>query len=82
MAVYAHEDFAGIALYVRGPVQLYDLETEQTVDDADRVRVVMVGDDREHVVFRDDLRAIDDLDYCLQCGQIGCAHDGRDRDAF
>jgi len=29
VAVYAHEDFAGIALYVRGPVQLYDLETEE-----------------------------------------------------
>jgi len=78
-SVYAHEDFAGVALRLRGPVELYDLETDETVDDADRVRVVMVGDDREHVVFHEDLRPLDEADYCAECGQIGCTHDGRDR---
>jgi hypothetical protein len=43
------------------------------------VLVVMVGDDRKHRVSIDDLIALDDLDYCAECGQIGCGHDGRDR---
>ena len=42
--------------------------------------VVMVGDDRVHEVDPDDLIVIDDLDYCAECGQIGCQHDGRDRE--
>lgn len=51
-----------------------------TVTDLDWVIGVMVGDDREHVIEVSDLEKIDDLDYCAECGQIGCAHDGRDRD--
>lgn len=41
--------------------------------------VVMVGDDQQHRVDRDDCTEIGDLDYCADCGQIGCGHDGRDR---
>jgi len=52
------------------------------VDDLDcgQVRVVMVGDDYKHTVDIDDLEKIDDLDYCAECGQIGCCHDGRERE--
>lgn len=39
--------------------------------------VVMVGDDREHVVDTERLTPLDDDDYCGVCGQIGCTHDGR-----
>jgi hypothetical protein len=39
----------------------------------------MIGDDRHFAVDPDDLEPLDDLDYCAVCGQIGCAHDGRDR---
>lgn len=81
MAVYAHEDFAGIALHIRGPFKLYDPETGWTEDDPDRVRVVLVGDRSEHVVYREDLQTLDEDDYCDACGQIGCTHDGRDRGA-
>lgn len=35
-------------------------------------RVVMVGDDREHIVDIADLTEIGDEDYCPGCGQIGC----------
>jgi hypothetical protein len=42
--------------------------------------VVMVGDDREHIVDPDDCTALDDDAYCHECGQIGCTMDGRDRD--
>lgn len=44
-----------------------------------RVRAVMVGDDREHIVDTDDLTEIPEDGYCAGCGQIGCEGDGRDR---
>lgn len=56
------------------------LETEEQTYETDTVTAVMIGDDREFVIDVDDLTAIDDLDYCSECGQIGCGHDGRDRD--
>lgn len=62
----------------------YDVLVEtgdgEWVRDPDRVIVVMVGDDREHVVDIGDLTALNDDDYCTECGQIGCTADGRDRD--
>lgn len=48
-------------------------------DGADTCVVVMVGDDHQYAVDREDCVVIGDLDYCAECGQIGCAHDGRDR---
>ena len=39
----------------------------------------MVGDDRLFPVDPDDLTPLDDLDYCAECGQVGCCHDGRPR---
>jgi len=63
----------------------YEWEEEtpegEWVNDPDRQTViaVMVGDDREHEVDLDDLIPLDDLDYCAECGQVGCCHDGRDR---
>ena len=42
------------------------------------VRAVMIGDDREHLVDVGDLTLIADEDYCHECGQLGCGHDGRD----
>ena len=43
------------------------------------VRAVMVGDDRIHYVDVEDLTLLDDDDYCHECGQVGCTHDGRER---
>jgi hypothetical protein len=34
------------------------------------------------VVFEDDLTALDDLDYCAGCGQIGCTRDARDHEGI
>jgi hypothetical protein len=45
-----------------------------------RVVAVMVGDDHRTAFGLDDLEPICDDDYCTVCGQIGCTHDGRDRD--
>lgn len=47
------------------------------VTDLDWVIAVMVGDDREHLVEVGELTVIADEDYCHECGQIGCTHDGR-----
>lgn len=55
-------------------------DTFEEEDPTGMVIAVMVGDDREHVIDPDDLTVLDDLAYCDSCGQVGCAHDGRDRD--
>jgi hypothetical protein len=65
--------------------ELHEIETGETDEieqdeTCGRVIVVMVGDDRKHEIDTDDLTKLDDLDYCAECGQIGCGHDGRDRD--
>lgn len=41
--------------------------------------VVMVGDDTEHLVQTHDLTVLPEEAFCLECGQIGCTHDGRVR---
>jgi hypothetical protein len=45
-----------------------------------QVLAVMVGDDKRHTIDIDDLIPLDDLAYCHVCGQVGCTHDGRDRE--
>ena len=51
------------------------------VDDTDcgNVYVRMIGDDHRHTVHLADCTEIGELDYCSECGQLGCTHDGRDR---
>ena len=39
----------------------------------------MVGDDALHTVDPEDVTALDEDDYCQECGQVGCCHDGRER---
>lgn len=55
-------------------------EPEELEDDT-RAIVVMVGDDSKHTVPIEDCEPIEREDYCGECGQIGCAHDGLDREA-
>lgn len=59
--------YDGVAFYV-------------TAASADQVRAIMVGDDHTHTVDRDDVTLIPREDFCGECGQVGCAHDGLDRD--
>ena len=51
---------------------------EEPGEDWSRVIVVMVGDDREHVVQVEDLEPLGDGAWCGECGQIGCTNDGRE----
>lgn len=48
----------------------------ETVDEVESSRavVVMVGDDRPHVVDLEDCTALPPEAYCDGCGQIGCGH--------
>lgn len=81
-ARYTVDGWDGIAFYLRGYVEEPDADTEWTgllVTDRERVRAVMVGDDREHIVDVSDLTKLGEDDYCHVCGQIGCEHDGRER---
>lgn len=46
----------------------------------DRAVVVMVGDDSHSTYYMEDLKPIEELAYCHACGQIGCGHDGLERE--
>jgi len=74
--------WSGVAFRILGP-EMTEVEDELGYPDLepsqDRVRVRMVGDDKVHIVDKDDCTEIPEEDYCHECGQIGCTHDGLDR---
>lgn len=55
-------------------------EGEWVEGDGSRVRVRMVGDDHVEVVDADRCIPIEREVFCGECGQIGCAHDGYERE--
>ena len=79
---YRVAGFSGVACYVLGwetePTE--DTEWDGIEERTGRVVVVMVGDDARHVVDEDDVTPLDRAAYCGECGQMGCTHDGYDRD--
>lgn len=68
--------------YVRGWQTEPDEDTEWSgcENRTGMLVIVMVGDDAMHLVNPDDVSDIDEDEYCHECGQIGCAHDGRERE--
>lgn len=74
--------YGGIAFWVMGWETEPDEETEWTgyENRTGRVVVRMVGDDRNYIVEESDITPIERKDYCSECGQIGCSHDGYPRD--
>jgi len=80
---YAVRGYRGVAFSVLGWETEPDEETEGSGYEVrtGRVLAVMIGDDYRHRVDPDDLTPIAREDYCGECGQIGCAHDGLDREA-
>ena len=75
------EGWKGVAFNVLGPAAREEV-TEygwESFEDPSQVRVVMVGDDKVHIVDKDDCTEIPEEDYCHECGQIGCTHDGLGR---
>ncbi len=58
--------------------------TEDTEWDGIMVRTgnlvcVMIGDDHPHLFHPSEIEEIDRLEYCGECGQMGCCHDGLER---
>ena len=78
---YKVEGHDGVAWRVFGWETEPDEDTRWTgiENRTGKIVCVMVGDDRKFVFDPDDVKAIDELDYCQGCGQIGCTADGRDR---
>jgi hypothetical protein len=42
--------------------------------------MTMVGDDSQHLVDAEDITELTREEYCGECGQIGCTHDGYERE--
>jgi hypothetical protein len=78
---YRVRQYAGVAFRVYGWETEPDADTEWSGYEVrtGKVVAVMVGDDHRHIIDREDLTPLDEDDFCHVCGQIGCAHDGRDR---
>lgn len=79
---YTVRGYSGIAFYVLGWETAPDEDTEWSGYEArtGNILAVMIGDDRRHSVDPDDVTPLARKAYCGSCGQIGCAHDGLDRE--
>ena len=77
------DEHPGVAWYVLGWQTEPDKDTEWTGLESRTGRLVcmMVGDDEHHAIDPDAVRPLAREDYCGDCGQIGCGHDGLDRGA-
>ena len=75
---YRIRGHAGIAWHVLGWETEPDEDTEWSGYEArtGRIVVVMVGDDHRWTFDEDDILPLKRSDYCGECGQIGCGHDG------
>lgn len=74
---YLVAGFGGIAFTLKGWDVTYPPPDYEEEESDTWVRVVMVGDDTVHAVELTDLTPLPDDAYCHECGQIGCANDGR-----
>jgi hypothetical protein len=79
---YKVRQYPGIAFHVYGWETQPDADTEWSgiEERTGRVIAVMVGDDHKHSIDLADLTAIAREAYCGSCGQVGCTHDGLDRE--
>lgn len=80
---YTVSGYRGIAWHVLGWETEPDEDTEWSGYKVrtGRVVAVMVGDDRHFTFEPDELSPLGREAYCGICGQVGCSHDGYDREA-
>ena len=73
-AAYRVKRIAGVAFRVLGWETEPDEDTEWTGVEVrtGKVSVYMIGDDHEFHVDESALTPLDEGNYCLECGQIGC----------
>lgn len=79
---YSVRGYSGIAWYVLGWETEPDEDTEWSgmEERTGRVVAIMVGDDSKFSFDEDDVEPLEREDYCGECGQVGCTHDGYDRE--
>ena len=79
---YTVRGYRGIAHRVLGWEVEADEDTEWSgyYNRTGRVVTVMIGDDRPECCDPEDVEPIAREDYCGICGQMGCTHDGYDRE--
>ena len=75
---YKVEGYKGIAWNVLGWETQADEDTELTgiSERTGKVIAVMIGDDRYFTFEVDEIHPIQREEFCGECGQIGCGHDG------
>ena len=75
---YRIDGYRGIAWDVLGWETVNDEDTEWTGMQVKtgNVVAVMIGDDRYFTFGPDEIHPLDRGQYCVECGQIGCSHDG------
>ena len=86
---YTVKGYRGIAWRVLGwetepgLTEWWDKEAEEMVYDSEpedvrtgRIVCIMVGDDHCFTFDPEDVTPLPREDYCGECGQIGCSHDG------
>ena len=80
-SAYRVQGYKGIAWSVWGWETEPNGDTEWSglEERTGRVLATMVGDDRQFAFDKEDITPLNEVDYCHQCGQIGCTHDGIDR---
>jgi hypothetical protein len=78
---YTVDGYRDVAWHVYGWETEPDEDTEWSGYEVrtGRVVAVMIGDDRRFTFDPSELTPLEREDYCGECGQIGCAHDGLDR---
>ena len=79
---YTVSGYRGIAWSVYGWETKPDEDTEwsECYNRTGQLVMTMIGDDRHFAIDPADVSPLDELAYCAECGQIGCAHDGRERE--
>ncbi len=85
-SAYSVESYPGIAWRVFG----WEIERGKWADDdgeemdierrTGKLICVMIGDDRRFSFDPEDIKEIKREEYCGVCGQIGCSHDGLERE--
>ncbi len=81
---YHVDGYRGIACSVLGWEMVPDVDEDGQfwgeMIRTGEVVCMMVGDDRKFVVGRDEVTPMEREEYCGVCGQMGCGHDGLDRE--
>jgi hypothetical protein len=76
------DGWPAVAVWIRGWQTEPDEDTEWSgyENRTGMLVATMVGDDAQHLIDPGDVITLPREDYCGECGQIGCGHDGLDRD--